>query len=118
MSNLSKSAEARHPSRKEKRHNEAQRSVESAGKVLADKVRAISAEKEVIKRSTLGLYSLKTKGSSFGVPFVSLSDSLALTAGKQLLPVANVYKVGSFCLYDGKCSALSRPVLVLNNKVD
>ncbi len=117
MSIHSKSAEARHPSRKEKRHSVAKRSVESPDKVLSDKLRAVFAEKEVIKRSTLGLYSLKTKESSFGVPFCALSDALALTAGKQLLPVANVYKVGSFCLYDGKCSALSRPVLVLDNKV-
>lgn len=117
MSNLSKSAEARHPSRKEKRHNGAKRNVVCPDKDLADRLRAVAVEKEIIKRSTLGLYSLKTQESSFGVPFCALSDQLALVAAKQLLPLANLYRVGSFCLYDGKISALNRPVLVLDNKV-
>ena len=91
--------------------------VENPDKVIAQKLRAAAAEKEVIRRSTLGLYSLKTKESAFGVPFCALNDQLALTAAKQLLPLANLYKVGSFCLYDGKCSSLSRPVLILDNKV-
>lgn len=118
MTNHSKSAEARHPSRKEKRHSGAKRSVVSPDKVLSDKLRAVAAEVEIIKRSTLGLYSLKTKESSFGVPFCAISDQLALVAAKQLLPSANLYRVGLFCLYDGKTTALSRPVLVLDNKVN
>lgn len=121
MSNHSNSASARHHQSAaisvRKAPSVAKRSVESPEKVLAGRLRAVSAEKDVIKRSTLGLYSLKTKESSFGVPFCALSDALALSAGKQLLPISNVYKVGSFCLYNGKCSSLSRPVLVLDNKV-
>lgn len=91
-----------HPSAKENAHSEAKRSV-----AMAD------------KRSTLGLYALKTKDSPYGIPFVALTDDLALTAAMHLLPLADVYKVGSFCRKDGKCSACSRPRLVriLDNKV-
>ncbi len=106
-----------HPSAKEKAHSGAERSVAIADKVIAAKIRAENAEREIIKRSTLGLYSLKTKDSPFGIPFAALTDALALAAAKQLLPLSDVYKVGTFCLYDGKCSACSRPVLILDNKV-
>ena len=104
---FSKSAEARHPSRKEKRHSEAQRSVEIA-------TRTAIRQGELKKMNTLGLYSLRTKDSSFGVPFCAASDSMALEVSKQILPLANVYRVGSFCLLDGKCLALSRPLILLD----
>lgn len=118
MSNHSKSAKARHPSRIEKRHSGALRSVDSPVKELMAKIRLSEEEKETIKRLTLGLYTLKVGDSPYGVPYTALSDSLALLAAKQLLPQANLYKVGTICLHNGKCTGLSKPVLVLDNKVD
>ena len=114
---LAKPSKRLHPSAKEEAHSGAERSVAMADKVIAAKIRAENSEREIIKRSTLGLYSLKVKDSMYGIPFAAFTDALALTAAKQLLPLADVYKVGSFCQYDGKCSTYSRPVLILDNKV-
>lgn len=111
MFNHSKAAAAAIPSGKKG-------AVESPDKAVARKIRTAIEQKELIKRSTLGLYSLKTKDSSFGLPFCAASDHFALLANKQLLPLSDCYKVGTFCLYDGKVSTLSRPVLVLDNKVN
>lgn len=98
--------------------------VESPDKLLAAKLRSNVAKSEFIKRTTIGMYtlekpnSLKTDvlGVRFGVPFFALNDALALKAQKELLPSANLYRVGSFCLYDGKVVS-QRPSLVLDNKV-
>lgn len=95
----------------------------SADKVLADKLRLASERAEIVKRTTVGMYSVKVPdgyigpvGVKFGIPFFALTDALALKAQKELLPNCNVYRVGSFCLCDGKTIAC-KPVLVLDNKV-
>lgn len=108
MSTHSKSAEARRPSRKEKRHSVAKRNVESSD--------SLSNKKDIKERFTIGLYSLKTSDSLYGLPFPGVSDSVAFTAAKEMLPSACLYRVGSFCLYDGSFIALSVPVLVSDNK--
>lgn len=117
MPNLSKAAEAATPERKRKAHSEAKRSVATPSELAVTALRKAEAKRNLIKSQTLGLYSLKTKESPFGIPFAALTDALALAAAKQLLPLSDLYKVGTFCLYDGKCSALARPVLILDNKV-
>lgn len=91
--------------------------VASPDKVLVDKLRKAEREKEMVKRSTVGLYSLKTNDSSFGLPFCSVGDHFALLAAKRMLPLANVYKVGLFCLYDGTLTKFAKPVIILDNKV-
>ena len=109
-SNLSKRASARIPEPQRKA------AVVKSDKAIAATLAKAVAEKEAIKRSTLGLYSLKTDASSFGVPFCAVSDHYALLAQKQILPCSNLYCVGSFCLYDGK-TVSCRPRLILDNKV-
>ena len=117
MANPSKRAEARHPSGKKG-------AVESPDKVLARKIRSAVEQKEIIKRTTVGMYTLQvpegfmdtTIGVKFGIPFFALTDALALKAQKELLPTSNLYRVGSFCLYDGKTTSCS-PALVLDTKV-
>lgn len=84
---------------------------------LAGVLRKSAERKAFIKRSTVGLYSLKVGDSLYGLPFCALSDDMALKAQKEILPQSNVFRVGSFCLFDGMLSRLSRPVLVLDNKV-
>lgn len=106
------------PERKKKRiANEV--SVESPDKVLASRLRTSATRNELRKRTTIGIYSLKDTSSSdslFGVPFFAASDNLALLAQKQLLPLANCYHVGTFCLLDGKVSSCV-PRIVLDKGV-
>lgn len=117
MSNLSRSAKARHPSGKKG-------AIESPDKALARKIHSAVEKREIIKRTTVGMYTLGVPngfkdaplGVKYGIPFFALTDVLALKAQKELLPNANLYRVGSFCLYDGKTSSCS-PVLVLDTKV-
>lgn len=95
----------------------AKAAVESPDKALAAKIRLVAEKKEMIKRTTLGLYSLKVGDSLYGIPFCALTDDMALKAQKEILPSANVYKVGTFCQYDGLVVRLARPAIVLDNKV-
>lgn len=90
----------------------------SPDKLLADTLRLADEKKQMIKRTTLGLYSLKVGESLYGLPFCAVNDSMALKAQKEVLPQSNLYCVGSFCQYDGLLRRESRPRLVLDNKVD
>ena len=89
----------------------------SADKKIALKIRLANEHKELLKRTTLGLYSLKVGDSLYGVPFCALNDQMALKAQKEILPLANVYKVGTYCQFDGMVVRVSPPALVLDNKV-
>lgn len=66
------------------------------------------------RKATLGLYALKTKESNYGLPYCAVNDHFALLASKQILPLADVYKIGSVCLLDGRIVAERKPVLVLD----
>lgn len=113
--NHSKTAEAVNPERKRKRN--CRLASPSPDKLLAAKISARVKENEARVRSTIGIYSLKTKESSFGLPFCAVSDHFALLAQKQLLPISDCYKVATICLLDGKVVSCSRPVLVLDKGV-
>lgn len=89
---------------------------ESPDKVLALNLRKAVEKKDLLKRTTVNLYSLKVGDSLFGLPYCALNDAMALRAQKEILPQSNVYRVGSFCLYDGSVIR-SRPVLILDTKV-
>ena len=107
MPNHSKSAEARHPSRKGKRHSAAERRV-------ADVLALRRKELE----STVSLYVLKEPDvDKYSLPFPAVNDKVALQAQKELSPSFNLYKVGSFCFLTGKISSCNH-VLVLDNKVN
>lgn len=92
--------------------------IESPDMALASKIRLATEKKEMIKRTTIGLYSLKVGDSLYGIPFCSLNDCMALKAQKEILPQANVYKVGTFCQYDGLVVRFAHPVRVLDTKVE
>ena len=82
---------------------------ESPDKALAARVRKAVVHKEMIKRTTVGLYSIKVG--------VALNDDMALKAQKEILPQSNLYRVGSFCQFDGLISRESKPRLVLDKGV-
>lgn len=105
MSNHSRPSKRPHPSG----HDKAKAAVENPVKSLASR--------EMIDRTTLGLYSLKVGDSLYGVPFCALTDKLALIAQKEILPQSNVYKVGTFCQFNGLIVRLSKPLLILDNHV-
>lgn len=92
-------------------------SAKSPDKELAARLRKAVEQKEIVKRTTLGLYSLRVGDSLYGLPFCSLTDDMALKAQKEILPQSNLYKVGTFCQYDGRVTYLPKPLLVLDNKV-
>ena len=90
---------------------------ESPDKALAKRIRLATEKKEMIKRTTIGLYSLKVGDSLYGLPFCSLNDEMALKAQKEILPHANLFKVGTFCQYDGLVTRLACPAFIRDNKV-
>lgn len=112
MPNLSKAARAATPERKKKAHRT--KSVEVPNKVDASAVRSSldidMAERR--RRSTIGIYSLKAKDGGFGIPFCAANDNFALLAQKQILPLSDCYKVGEFCLFDGRCRSLLPSVIL------
>lgn len=105
MSILSKPSKRLHPSG----HDKAKAAVENAVKSRASR--------EMIDRTTLGLYSLKVGDSLYGIPFCALTDKLALIAQKEILPQSNVYKVGTFCQYNGHIVRFLKPLLILDSHV-
>lgn len=115
LTHHSQTAEAVTPERKEKRLG--REPVANPCKPIADKIRKVSVERLTKLKTTLGLYSLKVKDGYFGVPFCAVNDHFALLAQKQLLPLADCYKVGEICLYNGVVKSC-RPFVVLDNKIE
>lgn len=102
MPNHSKSAEARHPSRKKKRHSTAERCVAD---VLSRRQRELG--------DTVYLYVLKDPSSDkYSFPFPSVNDNVALRAQKELSPCSNLYKVGSFCRSTGEMKQCRKTIVL------
>lgn len=115
MPNHSKAVATAIPERKRKAHSELA-SVVNPSKLIASVLRRAAERKELKRRNTLGLYSLRAGDGLFGVPFCALNDSLALLAQKEILPVSNCYRVATVCLFDGSVVPC-KPQLILDKGV-
>lgn len=106
MPNLSKRVETRSPERAKKASNCNDR--------LVSALRAAEEKREIRRKCTFGIYALKTKDSIFGLPFVGVNDDMALAANKEILPLANLYRLGDYCRIDAKITVYKTPKIILD----
>lgn len=113
MPNHSKAVSTATPQRKEKRiANEV--SVASPVKRVMSFLRAAEERREIRRKCTFGIYVLKTKDSFYGLPFVGINDAMALAANKEILPLANLYRIGDYCRLDAKITVYKTPKIILD----
>ena len=106
MLNHCKRVGTRTPERAKKASNSNER--------LVSALRASEERRELRRKCTFGIYALKTKDSIFGLPFVGINDDMALAANKEILPLANLYRIGDYCRLDAKITVYKNPKIVLD----
>ncbi len=114
MPNHSKRVETRTPVPQKKSGKANVGSVASHEKSVISSLRHAECVREFRRKCTFGIYALKTKDSLFGLPFVGINDETALVANKELLPLANLYRLGDYCRFDAKIVVYKNPKIVLD----